>query len=197
LFSMFGLHFLAASCLVSVALACQEYELEYAVISGEVTPLLVQVCTNNQTITYHMPDSDNFEEVTTFEDYELGYGASRVTSQEACYVRLLSKSLDEQISYLKQHQNNPMTVDGDAQVEAIPVDDVYEELGDEVANFCDDYPAYKLVKRQDAEEVTERERQVSVTFQRCVLICFRPYCYTTTLTVPTGSTITFVWFFFG
>ncbi|CAL4063783.1 unnamed protein product, partial [Meganyctiphanes norvegica] len=196
---MFGLRCLAASCLVSVVLACQEYELDYAGISGEVTPLLVHACTNNQTITYHMPASDTFEEVTTFEDYELGFGASRVTSQEACYVRLLTKTLDEQISFLDHHQNKPMTVEGDAQVEAIPVDDVYEELGSEIVNFCDDYPAYKLVTRQDAaEDEGERERQVSVTFQRCVLLCFNKYvCYTTTLTVPTGSTITFVWFFFG
>ena len=49
----------------------QEYELQYAVLSGEVTPLTVQVCTNNQTITYHMTASDNFEEVSTLEDYDL------------------------------------------------------------------------------------------------------------------------------
>lgn len=90
-----------------------------------------------------------------------------------------------------------MVVDSDVQVEAVPVDDVYEELGEEMGNFCDDFPAYKLVKRQDGEDESERERQVSVTFQRCVLVCFVPVCYTTTLTVPTGSTITFVWFWFG
>ena len=112
-------------------------------------------------------------------------------------MRLLNKNFGEQISYLKQHQNRPMVVDSDVQVEAVPVDDVYEELGEEMGNFCDDFPAYKLVKRQDGEDESERERQVSVTFQRCVLVCFVPVCYTTTLTVPTGSTITFVWFWFG
>jgi len=195
---MFGLRCLAAaSCLVTAVLACQEYELDYAGISGDVIPLLVQACANNETITYHMPASDNFEDVTTFEDYTLDLGASRVASQEACYVRLLSKTFDEQISFLEEHKNKPMTIEGDAHVEAIPIDDVIEEMGDEIANFCGDYPAYKLVRRQD-DDGEDRERQVAVTFQRCVLLCFIQYvCYTTTLTVPTGPTITFTWFFFG
>ncbi|CAL4065274.1 unnamed protein product [Meganyctiphanes norvegica] len=155
---MFGLSWLAVSCLVSVVLACEEYTLEYIDISGKVTPLLVLVCTNNQTITYNMPASETFEEVTTYENYILGYGASRVTSHVACYVRLLSKSLDEQISYLEQHQSKPMTLKGDAQMEAIPIADVYEEFGGEVATICAYYPAYTLVKRQDALGETEMER---------------------------------------
>ena len=126
-----------------------------------------------------------------------GFGASRVTSEEACYVRLLSKTFKEQVAYLEEQQGTPMTVEGEAQVDAIPVDDAYEELGEEIANFCDDFPAYKLVKKQYVEDNEEMERQVSVTFRRCVILCFRYICYTTTLTVPTGSTITFTWFFFG
>merc|ERR1711915_2711 len=174
---------------------CQEYELEFADFSGGVTPLQVNVC--GQTISYYMPACDDFEEVTTFEDYEVGFGASRVTSEEVCYVRLLSKSLEGEVAYLTEHQHKPMTFEGEAQVNAIPVDDAYEELGEEIANFCDDFPAYKLVKKQDAEDSEEVERQVSVTFRRCVILCFRYICYTTTLTVPTGGTITFTWFFFG
>ena len=103
-----------------------------------------------------------------------GFGASRVTSEETCYVRLLSKTLEEQVAYLQEHENKPMSVEGEAQVDAIPVDDAYEELGDEIAKFCDDFPAYKLVKKQDVDESEEREqRQVAVTFRRCVIICFR------------------------
>merc|ERR1712055_156384 len=185
---MFALYFLSK--------ACQEYNLQFADFSGGVTPLEVSVC--NQTISYYMPASENFEEVTNFEDYEIGFGASRVTSEEACYVRLLSKTLEEQVAYLEAQQGTPMTVEGEAQVDAIPVDDAYAELGEEIANFCDDFPAYKLVKKQEAEDTEEMEqRQVSVTFRRCVILCFRYICYTTTLTVPTGSTITFTWFFFG
>merc|ERR1740137_489152 len=195
---MYVRYCLSAACLfaLSRSQACQEYELEFADNSGEVTSLQVNVC--DQTISYHMSATETFEEVTTFEDYEIGFGATRVTSDEKCYVRLLSKTLTEQVAYLQEHQNKPMTVEGDAQVDAIPVDDAYEELGNEIANFCDDFPAYKLVKKQDVDESDERElRQVNVTFRRCVIICFRYICYTTTLTVPTGSTITFTWFFFG
>lgn len=105
--------------------------------------------------------------------------------------------MTEQVAYLQEQQGKPMTVEGEAQVDAIAVDDAYEELGEEIANFCDDFPAYKLVKKQDDEDSKEIERQVSVTFRRCVILCFRYICYTTTLTVPTGSTITFTWFFFG
>ncbi|CAL4191969.1 unnamed protein product [Meganyctiphanes norvegica] len=186
---------LCAACLIALSLGCQEYELEFENFSGEVTPLQVNVC--NQTISYHMPACETFEEVTTFEDYEIGFGATRVPSEEACYVRLLSKTLDEQVDYLQEHQHKPMTMEGEAQVDTIPVDDAYEELGDEIANFCDDFPAYKLVKKQDVDVSDERERQVNVTFRRCVIFFFKYICYTTTLTVPTGSTVTFVWFFFG
>merc|ERR1712055_254045 len=175
---MYVLHCLSVACLFALSQACAEYELEFAVPDGGVVPLQVHVC--NQTITYHMPASETFEEVTTFEDYDIGFGASRVTSEETCYVRLLSKTLEEQVAYLQEHQNKPMTV-----------------VGEEVANFCDDFPAYKLVKKQDVDESDEKERQVNVAFQRCLIICFRYICYTTTLTVPTGSTITFTWFFFG
>merc|ERR1719244_1581161 len=193
---MFALYCLSAACLLSYSQACQEYTLEFADISGGVTPLQVNVC--DQTISYHMPASENFEEVTTFEDYEIGFGATRVTSEEACYVRVLSKTLEEQVAYLEDQQGTPMTVEGEAQVDAIAVDDAYEELGEEIADFCDDFPAYKLVKKQDDDdEDDDNERQVSVTFQRCVILLFRYICYTTTLTVPTGSTVTFVWFFFG
>merc|ERR1719391_612496 len=173
---MFALYCLSAVSLFSFTQACQEYNLEFADFSGGVTPLEVNVC--GQTISYHMPASENFEEV--------------------CYVRMLSKTLDEQVAYLEDQQGKPMTVEGEAQVDAIPVDDAYAELGEEIANFCDDFPAYKLVKKQDAEDSEEMEqRQVSVTFRRCVILCFKYICYTTTLTVPTGSTITFTWFFFG
>merc|ERR1719495_815261 len=193
---MLVLHCLSAVILIALSEACQEYELQFADISGGVTPLKVDVC--NQTISYHMPASENFEEVTNFEDYEIGFGASRVISEEACYVRRLSKTLEEQVAYLEDQQGKPMTVEGEAQVDAIPVDDAYPELGEEISNFCDDFPAYKLVKKQDAEDSEEMEqRQVSVTFRRCVILCFKYICYTTTLTVPTGSTITFTWFFFG
>merc|ERR1712121_153467 len=177
---MFALYCLSVACLLSYSQACQEYNLEFADFSGGVTPLIVNVC--GQTISYYMPASENFEEVTNFEDYEIGFGASRVTSEEACYVRLLSKTLEEQVAYLEAQQGTPMTVEGEAQVDAIPVDDAYAELGEEIANFCDDYPAYKLVKKQDVEDGEEVERQVSVTFRRCVILCFRYICYTTTLT---------------
>ena len=56
-------------------------------------------------------------------------------------MRRLSKTLEEQVAYLEDQQGKPMTVEGEAQVDAIPVDDAYAELGEEIANFCDDFPA--------------------------------------------------------
>merc|ERR1719187_1722640 len=182
----FGLYCLSALCLFALTQACQEFELEYDDFSGGVIPLQVNVC--GQTISYHMPSSDNFEEVTTFEDYEIGFGASRVTTEEICYVRILSKTLEEQVDYLNEHQNKPMAFEGEAQVDAIPVDDAVEELGEEIANFCDDFPVYKLVKKQDSDGNDERERQISVNFRKCCIFFFKYICYTTTLTVPTGAT---------
>ncbi|XP_063887651.1 uncharacterized protein LOC135115089 [Scylla paramamosain] len=50
----------------------------------------------------------------------------------------------------------------------------------------------------DSEEVFTRSpgyRQVSVTFRKCVILFFIQSCCETTLTIPTGSSITFLWLF--
>merc|ERR1712212_37374 len=164
------LSWLITSCLLGFALAnTQEYQLCYESSNGgDSSCMQVEVDNNTQTVHYHMPDSGDFEDVETLEDYNVGLAASRVESQEACYVRRL---------------DNPV-----------------EEIGYVLANFCGDLPVYKLVKEGESEGEEEREldrRQVSVNFTRCILLCFIPVCFTTTLTLATGSTITFGWLFFG
>lgn len=128
-----------------------------------------------------------------------GVAASRVMAQEACYVRRLVKSLQEQADYIRQHQDTDMRLEADIKVTAVSLDDPEEEIGTELADFCGDLPVYKLVKEDEVVEQDQQveERQVSVTFIRCVLLCFIPVCFSTTLTLPTGATITFGWFFFG
>ena len=127
--------------------------------------------------------------------------ASRVESQEACYVRRLVKSFEEQVAFIQSFNDPSLFVEGDGEtVSAIPIEDPEEEMGSLLVEFCGDLPAYKLVSEEDTAEEQERDldrRQVSVNFNRCVLLCFIPVCYTTTITLATGSTITFGWFFFG
>ncbi|XP_045118164.1 uncharacterized protein LOC123508477 [Portunus trituberculatus] len=55
---------------------------------------------------------------------------------------------------------------------------------------------------QDSEEEDEEvftrspgHRQVAVTFRKCVILFFIQKCCETTLTIPTGSSITFLWLF--
>ncbi|XP_042856646.1 uncharacterized protein LOC122243218 [Penaeus japonicus] len=147
-------------------------------------------------VHYHMAESENFDDVETLEDYSVGLAASRVGSQEACYVRRLVKSFEEQVAFIKGHQDDGMRVESDVRVSAVSLDNPEEEIGSDLANFCGDLPVYKLVNQEQNDSVQDR-RQVSVTFTRCVLLCFIPRCFTTTLTLPTGSTVTFGWFFFG
>nr|XP_027207305.1 uncharacterized protein LOC113800700 [Penaeus vannamei] len=147
-------------------------------------------------IHFHMPESDDFDDVETLEDYSVGLAASRVVSQEACYVRRLVKSFEQQVAFIKGHQDDGMRVESDVRVSAVSLDNPEEEIGSDLANFCGDLPVYKLVTEEQNDSVQDR-RQVSVTFTRCILLCFIPRCFTTTLTLPTGSTITFGWLFFG
>merc|ERR1719348_1340528 len=134
-----------------------------------------------------MSESGDFMDVETLEDYNEGLAASRVESQEACYVRRLVKSFDDQVAYISSHNDDGMRVEEELKVSAVSLDNPEEEIGSALANFCGDLPVYKLVKKVESEDGEEREldrRQVSVTFRRCVMLCYRPRCWITTVTLP-------------
>ncbi|XP_037774401.1 uncharacterized protein LOC119570932 [Penaeus monodon] len=59
-------------------------------------------------VHFHMPESDDFDDVETLEDYSVGLAASRVVSQEVCYVRRLVKSFEQQVAFIKGHQDDGM-----------------------------------------------------------------------------------------
>ncbi|XP_070001364.1 uncharacterized protein [Penaeus vannamei] len=186
------------SCLLGFSLAeVQDYQICYKGNSAaENSCMKVDVDRLAMKIHFHMPESDDFDDVETLEDYSVGLAASRVVSQEACYVRRLVKSFEQQVAFIKGHQDDGMRVESDVRVSAVSLDNPEEEIGSDLANFCGDLPVYKLVTEEQNDSVQDR-RQVSVTFTRCILLCFIPRCFTTTLTLPTGSTITFGWLFLG
>ncbi|KAK7068164.1 hypothetical protein SK128_019233 [Halocaridina rubra] len=192
--------FVILLCLLGISLAKKEsFSLSYkAQEDGEISSMTAETNDEANTIYYSIAESADFEKVETLEDYTAGFAASRVESQEACYLRRLVRTFEEQVSYMNSQRNNVMKTENDVKVMAIPLDNAEEEVGSTLANFCGDLPVYKLVKKPGQEtEDTEERRQISITFTRCVLLCFIPVCYTTTLTLPTGLTITFGWFFFG
>ncbi|KAK7086187.1 hypothetical protein SK128_000483 [Halocaridina rubra] len=183
---------------VSSAVAGEDYSMCYEVGRGEESCMSISVNSTSRTIYIHMGDHDDFEDVETLEDYSAGFAASRVESQEACYVRRLVTSLEQQVAYIQGHQQNAQTVDSDVRVMGVSLDDPEEEIGESLTHFCGDLPVYKLVKDEsddDGVDGATDKRSVSVSFRRCVLFCFIARCFTTTLTVPTGSSITFLWFF--
>ncbi|XP_063614008.1 uncharacterized protein LOC134787206 [Penaeus indicus] len=189
---------LMLSCLFGFSLAeGQDYQVCYKGSStAENKCMKVDIDRLAMKVHFHMPESDDFDDVETLEDYSVGLAASRVVSQEACYVRQLVKSFEQQVAFIKGHQDDGMRVESDVRVSAVSLDNPEEEIGSDLANFCGDLPVYKLVSEEQSDSVQDR-RQVSVTFTRCVLLCFIPTCFTTTLTLPTGGTITFGWLFFG
>merc|ERR1712198_372409 len=173
------LSWLMTSCLLGFTLAnTQAYQLCYESSNGgDSSCMKVEVDKTNLFVHYHMPDSGDFEDVETLEDYNVGLAASRVESQEACYVRRLVKSFDDQVALIASHNDDGMRVEEDVQVSGISLDNPVEEIGSDLANFCGNLPVYKLV----GEERQLDRRQVNVTFRRCVLLCFIPVCYSTTL----------------
>merc|ERR1712142_296751 len=196
------LSWLMTSCLLGFALAnTQEYQLCYqGTNGGDSSCMKVELNKTFQMVHYHMPESGDFMDVETLEDYNEGLAASRVESQEACYVRRLVKSFDDQVTFIASHNDDGMRVKDQVQVSAVSLDNPVEEIGSVLTDFCGDLPVYKLVKEEESEEGEERDldrRQVNVTFTKCLLLFFIPVCASTTLTLATGSTITFGWFFFG
>ncbi|XP_042867224.1 uncharacterized protein LOC122250033 [Penaeus japonicus] len=198
LFDITMFSWLLLSCLFGFSLAdIQDYQVCYKGSSSDNNICMkVDVDQLAMKVHYHMDESEDFDDVETLEDYSVGLAASRVGSQEACYVRRLVKSFEKQVAFIKGHQDDGMRVESDVRVSAVSLDNPEEEIGSDLANFCGDLPVYKLVNQEQNDSVQDR-RQVSVTFTRCVLLCFIPRCFTTTLTLPTGSTVTFGWFFFG
>ncbi|XP_066953223.1 uncharacterized protein [Macrobrachium rosenbergii] len=172
----------------------QNYTMCYDVHEGPEACMSVNVDLESKLIHFHMDEHDDFEEVNTLEDYNAGFAASRVESQDGCFVRILVTSFEDQVAYIQSQQQTTVTVDpNDMNVLAVSLDNPLEEIGETLTNFCGDLPIYKLVKGNEDEQVSKR--QVSITFRKCILFLFVAKCFTTTITVPTGLTITYFWFF--
>jgi len=165
----------------------------------------VHINTEEQTIKFHMLEQGNLADVDTIEDYGTGFAASRVSDEEACYIRKLNITMDEAIRKAEELAASGLQeYQGSEEVLAIPAEDVDAWAGDRIVRFCGDFPIYKLVKTEEDVEVESRdinalavpeERQVSVVFRKCFFFFFFFRCITTTITIPTGTTIIF--FLFG
>nr|XP_027221720.1 uncharacterized protein LOC113813862 [Penaeus vannamei] len=109
------------SCLLGFSLAeVQDYQVCYKGNSAaENSCMKVDVDRLAMKIHFHMPESDDFDDVETLEDYSVGLAASRVVSQEACYVRRLVKSFEQQVAFIKGHQDDGMRVESDVRVSAV------------------------------------------------------------------------------
>ncbi|KAK4301029.1 hypothetical protein Pmani_026803 [Petrolisthes manimaculis] len=190
--------YLTLALFLGLAHSQQEYEMCYSLAAGsEEKCMTVEVNASEKTIHYHMTQDDEFEDVETLEDFNTGFSASRIESQEACQLRALPMSFGDQIAFLKGHQNMSSNVEGYQNVMAVPLDDPEAEVGELLANFCAELPAYKMVVSEGNEEEMRslEDRQVSVTFRRCYLCFLIAKCFITSITVPTGNTISFFWFF--
>merc|ERR1712002_116274 len=198
--------------------------IEYERNDRSSVPMDIHVDRDASTVTYHMKDKEGFfADVDTFEDYETGYAASRVASQDACFLRQLTESLDMTLQRLHNFEAQGVQhILGNTDVWAEPLDDLEGVAGPRLASFCGDVPVYKLVRPDDSIErkphhqkdaLTEsladylkessqkslesrrNKRQTTVTFIKCFLFFFFPICWRTNITVNTGTTFTF--FFFG
>ncbi|XP_037800564.1 uncharacterized protein LOC119595512 [Penaeus monodon] len=185
---------LMLSCLLGFSLAeGQDYQVCYKGSSvAENKCMNVDVDRLAMKVHFHMPESDDFDDVETLEDYSVGLAASRVVSQEACYVRRLVKSFEQQVAFIKGHQDDGMRVESDVRVSAVSLDNPEEEIGSDLANFCGDLPVYKLVSEKKSESVQDR-RQVSVTFTRASCCVSFPPASPPRSRFPLAETITFGW----
>merc|ERR1712168_978656 len=171
---------------------------DYSVCYKNGDHMDVSVDAAEKVIGYHMKPSDSFEEVHIMEDFDAGFGASRVDSQDGCYVRMLVNSFADQVKQIHYYAESGMDDESSSAVTAVPLENPEEEIGARLTEFCGETPVYKLVKAEE-EEVKEQlqSRQVNYVYRRCVLFCLTYRCYTTTITLPTGSTVNYVWWWWG
>merc|ERR1712168_209679 len=94
-------------CVLGAAVAeAQDYTLCYDTGQDDGGICMkVEVDSKAETIHAHMMESEVFDDVETLEDYKVGLAASKVGSQEVCFVRGLKNSFDDTVAYLKTQQN--------------------------------------------------------------------------------------------
>jgi len=166
----------------------------------------IHINTQEETIRFHMLEQGNIADVETIEDYATGFAASRVDEEESCYIRKLIDTMEDAVKKVEElAASGPQKYQGSEDVLAIPAEDVEEWAGDRIMRFCGDFAIYKLVKTEediaaeskesDALALVQENERVSVFFRRCFFFFFFFKCITTTITVPTGTTIVF--FLFG
>ncbi|KAF2365934.1 BRICHOS domain [Trinorchestia longiramus] len=148
----------------------------------------------DRTIETYTPAGEHFVEVESIEDFDVGFSATRLPSEEVCYIAKLEKTFPQQLAYYRSHEDTPITITASKQLSAIPVIDD-EEFGDRLNDFCSDYPMYKLGFNGDEDsEEGPSARRVFVKFYYCYPTGCRPYCYQTVVAVPTGRVPAFTWF---
>jgi len=168
---------------------------------GGLVKMAIHLNQAEETIRFHMKPDGNMADVETLEDYESGFAASRVKDEESCYIRQLRDTFDEASAKAREvAATSPQTKEGDVDTNAIAAENAIEWAGERLMDFCGNYEVYKLVQTaedgaEDEEtDLEKKEARMSVFFRRCWFFLFFFKCITTTITVPTGTTI---FFFFG
>lgn len=164
-----------------------------------------------------------FADVSTFEDYGAGYAVSKLASQDICFLRQLFENFDVAVERLHHLRNQGIQHNlGDVHVWVEPIKDLEGMAGSRLTSFCADSPAYELVilvgkfterkpgPQQDSSytalseylkkdsstkalDSNGSERQITVTFKKCVYFIFwLLYCLNTAVTFVTGATFTFI-----
>lgn len=183
---------------------------------GQLITMDVHVNNMTQTVKFHMPSSETFVESDTLEDYNSGFAATVTTvddndDTEGCFIRGLDKSFDESIKEFEEvlvAHDRVMPFEGDENVDVMEIEEDDEALvmiGDKIKEFCGDRQLYKMGTFDENEDEDEDSwdnirasaelRQQTITFRRCRFFFFFFKCITTTITVPTGTNIIFLWFF--
>ncbi|KAF2365936.1 BRICHOS domain [Trinorchestia longiramus] len=199
---------IALFCLLSLAVARRENEftINYKA-NDELSNTTVSYDRDELTIRTYTPAGDHFVQVDSLEDYNVedynmvrledhnvGFSATRMDADEVCYIAKLSTTFKKQLALYRSHKDDPIVITQSEELKAIPAEDT-EEYGDRLNEFCGDYPVYKLGTYDNGLEAGAIARQVSYTFYNCYVIRCAYTCYYTTVTVPTGTNIMFVWFF--
>jgi hypothetical protein len=130
-----------------------------------------------------------------------GFGATRDGEKEECLVhKLQATTLEEQAAVLRSQSTQTVQTTGNLNLIKVPEDEPASEFGQRITNFCGDYPVFKVGTDNEGTRVVpfeQEDRAITFTFKKCFLWRFFLFytCFTTTLTIPTGTTITFAWFF--
>lgn len=167
--------------------------------SEKSTKTLVEVCELDNQIHMAIEETDTFAHVEALEDYNSGFSAEAAHS--VCLIsKLKFSNIKDRVHELRSQSDRHVSGEGNLNMYPVTDSDV-ASFSEDIINFCEGLEMYKVAEDSYTELANYDDPNA---LERCIFLLFGPQCviwfctlvcFTTQLSVPTGTTVVFYWFF--